>query len=474
MNRTRCHIGLALAGLALFGMCSSTWADCGEGNGDCCAEGGNGTPGCDDEACCEAICAADPFCCDTSWDGICADSAQKSCEVCQGGGDEGVIIECFGENELCDDAFVINPGDTASGNSCEGAGCNDGSASCGSSDGADVWYTYTASCDDGVVSASTCQDFKDYDTVLSVHSGCPGDVGNEIVCNDDDCDTTDFQSTVTWNVTSGTTYLIRVAGFGGGCGDFDLTLTEDCPPDCDPPCDDGDQCTDDICLGDNVCEFVDNGECCEDCGTCAGDVNCDGMVDPLDSGAVLARFGLDPCNEENCKYDVNCDGAIDPLDSGFVLARFGLCDEPDVCKFEDSCPVEEVFNDNCEDAPVDSLSIGQTLTYNGTLTDATATCAALGSLGETWHAFDLTETATVTGSHCGTDPVFGNAFIVLDPECPCSGAFVFASSFDQFTCDDGNWAIHYAGLPAGDYWSPVILDPGFGNDGPYVWNISAK
>ena len=55
---------------------------CGPGNGDCCLEGGNGTPGCDDEACCAAICAGDSFCCDIEWDTICADAAQKSCEVC--------------------------------------------------------------------------------------------------------------------------------------------------------------------------------------------------------------------------------------------------------------------------------------------------------------------------------------------------------------------------------------------------------
>ncbi|MDO8632904.1 MAG: hypothetical protein Q7R41_20675, partial [Phycisphaerales bacterium] len=38
--------------------------------GDCCA--GNGTPGCDDAACCEAVCACDSFCCNTEWDNNCA------------------------------------------------------------------------------------------------------------------------------------------------------------------------------------------------------------------------------------------------------------------------------------------------------------------------------------------------------------------------------------------------------------------
>jgi hypothetical protein len=41
----------------------------------------NGTPGCDDAACCEEICAIDPFCCDIQWDQICADEALQFCLV---------------------------------------------------------------------------------------------------------------------------------------------------------------------------------------------------------------------------------------------------------------------------------------------------------------------------------------------------------------------------------------------------------
>jgi len=61
---------------------------------------------------------------------------------------------------------------------------------------------------------------------------------------------------------------------------------------------------------------------------CNGDANGDGLVDPLDSGFVLARFGCavgegDP----SCDIaDQNGDGSVDPLDVGFVLARFGECE----------------------------------------------------------------------------------------------------------------------------------------------------
>jgi hypothetical protein len=47
---------------------------CGEpGTGDCC-QPSNG-PFCDDEACCEAMCEIDPFCCNVAWDELCATQA---------------------------------------------------------------------------------------------------------------------------------------------------------------------------------------------------------------------------------------------------------------------------------------------------------------------------------------------------------------------------------------------------------------
>ncbi|MCH7721045.1 MAG: hypothetical protein IH988_08665 [Planctomycetes bacterium] len=449
----------AEAALKECGHCQGVGAICDPEAGDCCQEGGNGTPGCDDEDCCLEICETiEPFCCDTSWDGMCADIAQDLCGSCQGGGGEGPRPCDNDENDLCEDAFVISDGDIETGNTCDDA-CNDGSSDCGGSEAnLDVWYSFTPGCD-GSAHAETCG--SSYDTVLSVHSGCPGDFDNEIVCNDDFCG---FQSGVDWAFTAGTTYLIRVSGFADHCGDFTLTVDKDC--DCDPLCDDSDQCTDDVCNDDGTCSFPDNGECCQ-VPLCEGDVNGSGNVDPLDSGAILARFGLDPCNEENCVYDVNCDGAIDPLDSGFVLARFGVCNEPEVCNI---CS-NNVFNDNCEDASVDSLSIGETNSYDGDNTDATLTCAA-GGFEETWHAMDLTESADVTTSLCGTEPPFGTAYIVIDPSCPCSGAFVFATSFDQTTCTDGNWAIHYDALPAGQYYTPVLKDGT--RTGKYMWNISAQ
>ncbi|MCH7702612.1 MAG: VCBS repeat-containing protein [Planctomycetes bacterium] len=61
--------------------------------------------------------------------------------------------------------------------------------------------------------------------------------------------------------------------------------------------------------------------------TCQGDANGDGIVDPLDAGFVLARFGCAVGEgDEGCDTaDQNGDGIVDPLDAGFILARFGDC-----------------------------------------------------------------------------------------------------------------------------------------------------
>ncbi len=60
---------------------------------------------------------------------------------------------------------------------------------------------------------------------------------------------------------------------------------------------------------------------------CEGDANGDGLVDPLDSGFVLARFGCEVgAGDPSCDTaDQNGDGLVDPLDVGFILARFGPC-----------------------------------------------------------------------------------------------------------------------------------------------------
>ncbi|MBI1851693.1 MAG: hypothetical protein HYR85_15235 [Planctomycetes bacterium] len=102
---------------------------------------------------------------------------------------------------------------------------NDGSANCGSSDTTpDVWYRFTAT-EDCRLRVNTCGS-NDYDSVLSIHSGCPGTAANTISCNDDSCGTSSSVSTL---ATAGSTYWIRVSGYAGATGNFILNVS------CDPP-----------------------------------------------------------------------------------------------------------------------------------------------------------------------------------------------------------------------------------------------
>ena len=69
---------------------------CGDpATGDCCAA--NGTPGCDDADCCQAVCAIDPFCCDIQWDLVCVNGA---CDLCDG------LCLCL----LCENPLACPPG----------------------------------------------------------------------------------------------------------------------------------------------------------------------------------------------------------------------------------------------------------------------------------------------------------------------------------------------------------------------------
>ncbi len=137
----------------------------------------------------------------------------------------------------CLDAVLITDG-TSFGDTTDAT--NDGSANCGASNASpDVWFRYTA-IENGFVHVETCG--TSWDTVLSVHSSCPGTAANELACNDDACG---LQSIVEFPVTATTSYLIRVAGFQGASGPFTLTVTPVAGVE-------GDDCADAIEIGDGV------------------------------------------------------------------------------------------------------------------------------------------------------------------------------------------------------------------------------
>ena len=123
----------------------------------------------------------------------------------------------------CEDVQDVGITDTVDGNTSQLP--NTGSASCGSSTrSGDAIFRYeaTQAC---LLTASTCG--SAYDTVLSIHSGCPPTAANQLSCNDDACD---LQSTVAHEVEAGENYWIRVAGYNGATGSFSLGLSCSEPP----------------------------------------------------------------------------------------------------------------------------------------------------------------------------------------------------------------------------------------------------
>ena len=95
---------------------------------------------------------------------------------------------------------------------------------CASGGGPDIWYSITASSSDDL-RIELCG--SSYDTALEVYDGTCTAL-NLIECNDDSCG---LQSAiVVGNVTPGTTYYARVAGYAGATGFGTINVSEQAPP----------------------------------------------------------------------------------------------------------------------------------------------------------------------------------------------------------------------------------------------------
>ena len=238
----------------------------------------------------------------------------------------GIIDQCepTPAADDCAAAVIICPGSTSYGST--GGASSDGWCSCAdSSSTPDVWYFYQAA-GGGQMTASLLGSW--YDTVLSVHSGCPGTANNEIACNDDYLGQP--QSRVQFSVQPGGKYWIRVSGAAGATGYFKLILTgpgcaygPECnnngiPDECETDCNHNER-PDDCDIADGNSQD-DNGDGVPDECEGLGDLNCDGTVDQLDiRGFVLAL--LDPpayaAEYPDCTIrngDCNLDGVVDGFD----------------------------------------------------------------------------------------------------------------------------------------------------------------
>jgi len=87
--------------------------DCDEGGcsgaAGSCFEG-NGSAGCSDTACCESVCAAQPECCEVSWDANCAATAASNCDIPENSACVASEGSCFeaGWSPGCDQTECCN------------------------------------------------------------------------------------------------------------------------------------------------------------------------------------------------------------------------------------------------------------------------------------------------------------------------------------------------------------------------------
>jgi hypothetical protein len=234
--------------LLAAGLCWLSWPTPAEAQPACahglCEQGGGLNPVCD--PCVDAICngpgeLGDPYCCDVEWDDNCVDlvlplcgdpscvqvcshnpceigealdSTCNSCtalvcfnhpECCTDDGDpltddwdavcvsyvqQECLYQCDPGADICSQALPINAGrifGTLLGSSNDGCASSENGPSGVSCRSGDVWYTYTQGALGQDMTISTCATQRSFgiDTVVSVHTGCPGRTNNELVANDD-------------------------------------------------------------------------------------------------------------------------------------------------------------------------------------------------------------------------------------------------------------------------------------------------
>lgn len=187
------------------------------------------------------------------------------------------LVEVPQAGELCTNAIVIGDGSipfSTVGCSTNGPAEPNCSFCCGDLQiHADKWYSYIASAN-GSLNVNTCG--SSFDTKLAAYQVCSAFEGQALACNDDSCG---LQSNITFNVTEGQRYLIRVGGFNGQSGNGTMTtvLTPDPVP-------------------------------------CPADFNQDGGIDGSDVDAFFTQW-----EAGNAAADTNQDGGVDGSDIAFFF-----------------------------------------------------------------------------------------------------------------------------------------------------------
>ena len=174
--------------------------------------------------CAADVCQADPLCCSSQWDATCVGLVDTICEntTCQQGGDscENAVVLDYNDPQ----ALLMGTLNGAPGSGCatEGESCNNAS----------TWYSITVPYGtDNPRYVYTCGSEYSFglDSVLSLHTDCPGNLSSEVFSNDDwkfgpypiACRghvperLKDSSLPIPYNIPGGATYKIRVSHYNG-------------------------------------------------------------------------------------------------------------------------------------------------------------------------------------------------------------------------------------------------------------------
>jgi hypothetical protein len=190
---------------------------CGDPAAGSCYEN-NGTPGCDNLACCETVCAVDPYCCDVEWDALCVDEAVSLCVPPPANDDCGDILILELQHNV---THVL---------SSDNAGATD---DCPAVEGPEAWHAFSLqeTMDLTIEYCSNSPAISVVSTVLSPACPCPGELNQFLAADVVDVDDCGNSNTTLhfYNVPPGNYYYPVVAGPGAANGPYELHVTGNVP-----------------------------------------------------------------------------------------------------------------------------------------------------------------------------------------------------------------------------------------------------
>jgi hypothetical protein len=124
-------------------------------------------------------------------------------------------------NDDCAAPIALSVG-TSAAYSNVGSSLSAPAFACGTG-GSDVWFSFTPSVT-ASYTISTCGGTRNFDTVLELFRGTCSSLVS-LACNDNDA-VCGIGSTVTYTLLAGQSYLLRVGGFNGATGSFQVVVTQ--------------------------------------------------------------------------------------------------------------------------------------------------------------------------------------------------------------------------------------------------------